>query len=950
MHNLFSKLGALIERRPIKVLLISLLAFAILISGVRSIGLSTGNETLVQSDNPVFINNKEMEDEFGSDSILILFEGENLDTLLSSENIRKMWNIEQKLGQNENIYSVMSPAGMINQISTMQSENIKDAVLEISDGLGEIGNKLTEVGTELKNKDLMDPSEIEEKLNSLSGVTTAFDKLIDGQTQLSSGALQLKDGLLKASGGLNEASAQLEILGQSAAQNPELQMKLNAIARNIAQSAQGIETMGTKSSGLSEGALQSAGALENIKTNLAKETESMKAEMPNGMDPKEIDEMADGFIEIGANLTDISEAMDTFHTKSQMMIADIPALQSEIDEMFYDGQTIRSVFSQVVVDDSHVLMVAKLNGNVADSQKDVIVSDLKQHMESEGFETIDYTISGKPVLDSSLRSEMQKNMQMMVMAAVVIMLVILTLIFKVKWRILSLGIIMISVVATLGLMGWINVPITMVSMAVFPILIGLGIDYSIQFHNRYEEDKSVKTTITHIGKAVAVAVLATFLGFISLYASPVPMIQDFGKMLTIGVVISFIGSIFILMSILKLRDDFSDVTEVKVKNDPDLNSPLLDRIFAASTRIVIKFSAIIFVVAIIVSSIGFSYDSKIGVESNIENFMPQDMDALSDIRYIRDTVGSTEQIILYLNDNDILSEENISWIESKSDQLLNDYPEVVVNVNSILTPVQNMDFANDTGVETGIREKVLDLPDQQKKMFINEDLTQGIVILEIKYLPTEKLQSFIFDLKSEISDSPMDVDITGKSVLDVEMVKGLTSGRVEMTLIGLGLVFAALLLIYRNFFKALIPLLPVVLIIGMSAGSMHVLGLSYTPITATLGALILGMGTEMTVMVMERYLEERRNGENKTEAMITSIKMIGKAVLASGLTTIGGFSVLIFSEFVILKDFGLMTVINISLALISTFLVLPSIIYIFDRFLFSKKEKRELLKTINETV
>ena len=43
------------------------------------------------------------------------------------------------------------------------------------------------------------------------------------------------------------------------------------------------------------------------------------------------------------------------------------------------------------------------------------------------------------------------------------------------------------------------------------------------------------------------------------------------------------------------------------------------------------------------------------------------------------------------------------------------------------------------------------------------------------------------------------------------------------------------------------------------------------------------------------------------------------------------------SKFVILKDFGLMTVINISLALISTFIILPTIIILLDKFIISNK-------------
>ena len=97
----------------------------------------------------------------------------------------------------------------------------------------------------------------------------------------------------------------------------------------------------------------------------------------------------------------------------------------------------------------------------------------------------------------------------------------------------------------------------------------------------------------------------------------------------------------------------------------------------------------------------------------------------------------------------------------------------------------------------------------------------------------------------------------------------------------------------------------------------------------------------MTVMVMERFIEERELGLNKNEAMHASLESIGKAVLASGLTTVGGFAVLLFSDFVILKDFGVMTVVNISLALASTFVVLPPLVVMFDRWIV-KKEKGEL--------
>ena len=638
----------------------------------------------------------------------------------------------------------------------------------------------------------------------------------------------------------------------------------------------------------------------------------------------------------------------TFHSKSDMMVADIPGTQAELDNILYDeNRQLRPLFANVVIDEKNSLMAIKLTGNLGSESKDEIADALAAALEKEGFIGVSYVMSGKPVLDSSLRGEMKINMIKMVALAVVLMLVVLGLVFKVRWRMLSLGIIMVSVIATIGLMGILSTPITMVSMAVFPILIGLGIDYSIQFHNRFEEEKSVKTTVSQIGKAVAIAVFATVLGFISLYASPVPKIQDFGKMLTIGVIISFLGSIFLLLPILFMRhknDIQKEQPAVTAQVPATKEETILERALKRTTKNVIRFSLPILVIVAVLSVMGFMADGDVGVETDIESFMPQNMQALKDIHLIRDTVGSTDQVILYMSDSEILTEENIQWTQQKTNYLEEKYSEIIVDAKSIDTLVSNL--APETGISLeDYIELAASLPRQQVEMFVNEGNTESVILLNIRHLAIDHLREFILQLKDDLADTPMKVQITGKSVLDVEMVNGLTSGRVKMTIIGLALVFAALFVIYKNPFKALIPILPVVMIIGMSGGIMYLLNIKYTPITATLGALVLGMGTEMTVMLLERYLEERKSGKDKLESMMITVMMIGKAIVASGLTTIGGFSVLMASEFIILRDFGFMTVINIALALFSTFIVLPAIILLLDRFIISRDEVEKIRLT-----
>ena len=939
MTRLFEKIGRLIENHPFKVLLTALFLVVVMLIGARNIYMATGNDTLVDAETEVYKQHEEMEDTFGGDSILVVFEASTEEELLSVENLTKMWNVEKRMAYDEDIYSIMSPATLLHQMTIRQSDVMEENVLELSGGLSEMGSKLSEIGHTLLLKEVPDPKEMEEKLEDFTQATSNFDKLIDGQNNIATGIGGLSDGTWNAAEGVSTISAKLKELGNSAAGNPQMSMQLTALAENLDKSASGLKEMSARAKQLEGGPRETATALDGIKDRLGSETEAMKDSLKGGISPEELKTMAEGFITMGGSLTEISGALAMFHEKSDMMEATLPKSQEEADLLLYEEGNLRTVFSDVVKEGTTGMMIVKLDGGVSDARKVEIIEELNQGLSGENFDTVTYMVSGKPVLDTSLQSEMKVNMMIMVGSALVIMLLVLALVFKVQWRMLSLAVILVSVIATLGFMGHIGVPVTMVSMAVFPILIGLGIDYSIQFHNRYEEEGSVVSTVKHVGKAVFIAVLATILGFLSLYISPVPMIQDFGKMLTLGVFISFLGSLFILLPILHIRNTIGKPSSVQQKSAGAEAGSRVKSVLGAMTGFILKLKYPILILFLLLSVAGFSRDSSIGIETDMESFMPQEMPALVDLHTVRDVMGSTDQVILYLTGTDLDKAASLESIKETGDYLEAKYPDVITDVKSLAGSA--MLFSGDETLSfKDYAETVSDLPVSMSSMFITEDATKSALILNIRHLPTSELEEFVTSLKETMNESDLNAAVTGKSILDIEMVKGLTSGRLAMTGLGLILVFAALLLIYRNPVKALIPILPVVSIIGLSSGIMYLAGISYTPITATLGALVLGMGTEMTIMLMERYTEERRKGEGREASMKNAVGSIGVAILASGLTTVGGFSVLMLSDFVILRDFGLMTVVNISLALLSTFVLLPPILYLMDRFLLSGKEKK----------
>ncbi len=95
-------------------------------------------------------------------------------------------------------------------------------------------------------------------------------------------------------------------------------------------------------------------------------------------------------------------------------------------------------------------------------------------------------------------------------------------------------------------------------------------------------------------------------------------------------------------------------------------------------------------------------------------------------------------------------------------------------------------------------------------------------------------------------------------------------------------------------------------------------------------------------MLMMRYYEERDKGENPQRAMTTSIVRIGRAIIASGFTVIGGFAaLLIATDFPILRSFAMVTMLDVFLALVTTLVMLPTLIVWLD----SWREKHGKSKT-----
>lgn len=607
-----------------------------------------------------------------------------------------------------------------------------------------------------------------------------------------------------------------------------------------------------------------------------------------------------------------------------------------VDFLVFDGEGgIRPELQDVIPDPQHALMVVRLAGNLSLDDEAAVAGEIMETVNSAEFDGVDVLPSGPPILVKEIADNMRTSMIRMAVLAMGIMALVLFFLFPVRWRLLSLPVVLVGCAWAFGLMGFLGLPLTMVTISGLPILIGLGVDFAIQFHTRFDEEAgrqpnavaALRASLSHIGPAITVAVLAATLGFLVLHISRVPMVRDFGSMLAVGTVIIFLGIFFILNAILLLRDRGRRGGQGEQWIGAHYR---VETVVQTLTRNTVGRVLPIVAAGLFIALVGLLVNSRIPVQTDPERFISQDSQVLQDLYSIRDVVGTSSELAFLVEAEDVTSDEVLAWMAGFQQRLQSEHKELLRS-NSLADLM--MVGADGAVPPAELRERVLaTTPSGIYRSLLSDDRTRASIIFSISDTVTlQERKALIDSIKADLRLPPgVSATPAGLSVVGVEAVNALSANRDLMAYAAMGAIVLGLFFIYRHPVKAVAPMVPILLALGSSSVLLYVLGIELNPLTAVSGPLIIAMGTEFTLLLMSRYFEERGRGAPPREAMQTATLRIGRAITASGLTVMGGFAVLAFSDFPLLVDFGKVTALDMGLAVLSTLVVLPPLLIWLD--------------------
>jgi uncharacterized protein len=628
-------------------------------------------------------------------------------------------------------------------------------------------------------------------------------------------------------------------------------------------------------------------------------------------------------------------------------------------------------FAYLFPNKNSALIQVRLKASLSAAQQAQAISWIRQAVQMPMFRSAygaTYTVSGVPVVTHDLASTITGSIAGLLGAALVVMAAVLLPVFRGRLRLLPLAIALCAVGITFGIVSLLGGSLTMASIAVLPILIGLAVDYGIQFQSRVQEGSAsgvpVADATIAAAPTIATAALATAAGFLALLLSPVPMVRGFGLLLIVGIAVALVcaltaGTAAMVLrsaprhpSARRVRPPSLGVVGASARGAGEIVSEAGDRVTApvrAGGRVALAAAARrpgrVLAVGLLLAVLGWVADTQTSVQSDVTKLVPASMPALQNLRTLENVTGVSGEIDVVVHSRDVATPQTIGWMVRYEDALLSHYGYVEAKgcARATLCPALSLPDLFCSGsqasacksLSTGtIMAFLRAVPSYFSQAVITGDRREATLAFGIRLMPLSRQQRVIDYMRAQLRPPPgVSASLAGLPVLAAQADAALSSSARRMLMLAVGLLAVGLVLlaVLRTVRRALVPLVPIALATGWSSLILFATRIPLNPMSATLGALVIAISTEFSVLLSERFRAERRAGLDPAQALARTYHFTGSAVLASGITAIAGFGVLTLSSITMLRDFGLVTLIDLTVSLAGVLLVLPSALALSER-------------------
>jgi len=577
------------------------------------------------------------------------------------------------------------------------------------------------------------------------------------------------------------------------------------------------------------------------------------------------------------------------------------------------------------------------------------MDELREGLERPEFQDIELHVGGLPYLRSVIVSKMREDNLRLIPLTLVVCLALLMLSFRwVPGVLLPFGAVAITAVVTVGGMGLVGEPMNILNNVIVPLLIIIGISDATHLIQRYRDEVSAdqdpdpqaagRRTVRAIAVACMLTSATTAVGLASLVVSKTVMLRHFGLTSGLGVMVSYVVIITFVPAILTwvAPPKREEVRRERTSMFTNVTSSLVARLLRWRWAVLGATAVFTVGAGYVASQITVDhalldqfdetdpvYTTTLLIEEKLAGVRPlelvlvsteedhfMDPEMVQTIQEIRNWAALRPEIIRTLSYGDMLRESYALIADDPSVRSENfksaKQVKGLVTMMSQREPSPLSDWLTEDGKKARVQFKLRDVGAQATMRFLD--------ILE------EVIESELGD------DQTVKVSFTGEAYTGSRGQAAVVNDLLGSLFVAVVVIFLLLAFFFRSIRLGLLSIPPNLIPLVATMAYMVWREIPLNVSTVIIFSISLGLAVNGTIHVLARFREEMHTGIGREAALVRAARGTGRAIVISCVTLMAGFSVLLLSSFVPVRNFGELIAVTIGGCLVATLIVLPPLL------------------------
>lgn len=452
--------------------------------------------------------------------------------------------------------------------------------------------------------------------------------------------------------------------------------------------------------------------------------------------------------------------------------------------------------------------------------------------------------------------------------------------------------------------------ISYITKAIAAVLqLGVTTDFSIFLYHKYEKakekykscDEAMSNAIYETMISVVGSSLTTIAGFLALCTMNLTLGKDIGIVMAKGVLIGVICVLTFFPALLLVFDKAIDKTKHK---------QLLPE-FKKVKEFVMKFYKPIFVVFLILLIPAYLAQTKTSVYYKLDESIPDDYGYSIATKTLKEDFGMVSQEMVLVK---------ADMKDYKINQMIEEIKDIE-GVNLVLSPAALSKY--------GISQTII--PKDIKEIF-QTDNYKMIIIGSDYDIATNELNAQVEDVKKIVKSYDEEAILAGEGPLMKDLVTTTDEDFKNVNFSSIFIIFIIMLFVLRSIS------LPVLLVIAIEFAIFINMGIPYftgteIPFIASvvIGTIQLGATIDYAILMTTKYLEERKNDQDKFQAVRSALDNSISSIIVSGMCFFGAtIGVGVVSKIDMIGSLCTLIARGAIISMVVVILVIPSILLLFD--------------------